>query len=665
MSLSSAQWKRVFQCFDEVLQCAPAKQHTAAVELAGEDLEVRAEIIKLLDSRSKIRSSFLLSSAQVAPIDGESRRAALAGLADFRILDLIAEGRVAAVYRAVQISLNREVALKVSSIPTEEARTMAHLRHHAIVQVYSHVPSPDGVGSLTCMQLINGISLDRIFLAARGATGNGFAPLTTSTSPLTLNGSNMLTTIDAALPDAVELTPSERLARGIFAKLSTTCVLTHVTKIICEALAYAHSRGVLHLDVKPGNIIIDRTGQAHLMDFNVSIHLTSKDSNQVAILGGTAGYMSPEQALAMSAALASSTVETPNVDHRSDIYSIGQVLDEWLSLIAPTDGSRLVRAGLTRATAICCNENPIDRFANVEALSAEIVAIEDVARLERSLPRNWWLAHFLQPKPLTVLVLSVLVPNAFASTFQIAYNWLYIISALSPAQKAAFQAVVPPWNLFVFATGLFYIWGRHRKLFSSLSRGAAGVEQLPPRAAKDLREDVLLCTRRVTAVTVVGWLAGFCVFFVTLYSAEKQLSRVITLHLAVSFGMAAVLAGVYAGLSSAFVAVRSIFPRLLVPSPALSGELLSETAWLSRRIGILRFLTGGLPLLAALSMLVSFDSMTTGALTAPTAPAYRWVIGGFIVAGAIGISISIRLVDDMRDIVAVLRGTGSANTPPP
>ena len=656
MSLSSAQWKRVFQCFDEVLQCPPAKQHAAAAEMAGNDLAVRAEIIKLLDSQSKVRSSFLLSSARIPPLDGDARRAALTGLSDFRILDLIAEGKVAAVYRAIQLSLNREVALKVSSIPTEEARTMALLRHHAIVQVYSHLPSPDGIGSLTCMQLINGISLDRIFLAAR-STGNSDA--------LTLNGKQMLAVIDAALPDAAELTPSERLARGIFARLSTTEVLTHVTKIVCEALAYAHSRSVLHLDVKPGNIIIDRTGQAHLMDFNVSIHLTSKDSSQVAVLGGTAGYMSPEQALAMSAALSATEVVTPSVDHRSDIFSIGQVLDEWMSLLAREQGSLLVRAGLTRVAGICCNESPISRFANVEALSAEIDAIETVAHLERSIPRNWWVAKFVQPNPLTILVLSVLVPNAFASTFQIAYNWLYIISVLTPAQKAAFQAVVPPWNLFVFTACLFYIWGRHRKLFSSLSHGAKGIEQIPPKAATALREDALLCTRRVTVVTVVGWLAGFCVFFVTLFSAEGHLSRAIALHLAVSFGMAALLAGVYVGLSSAFVAVRSIFPRLLVPSHQLSQELLTETAWLSGRIGILRFLTGGLPLLAALSMLVSFDAMDSVALAAPTAPAYRWVIGGFIVAGAIGISISIRLVDDMRDIVAVLRGTkGSANTPP-
>jgi len=99
-----------------------------------------------------------------------------------------------------------------------------------------------------------------------------------------------------------------------------------IAKQICEGLAEAHAFGVVHRDLKPGNIMIDRKGNARIMDFGIARSTGDKGLTEFGMLVGTPEYMSPEQ------------VEGEEVDRRSDIYSLGIVLYEMVTGRVPFEG---------------------------------------------------------------------------------------------------------------------------------------------------------------------------------------------------------------------------------------------------------------------------------------------------------------------------------------
>jgi len=103
-------------------------------------------------------------------------------------------------------------------------------------------------------------------------------------------------------------------------------MLLGVGKQICDGLAEAHNLGVVHRDLKPQNIMIDKNGDAKIMDFGIARSVREKGITGPSVLIGTPQYMSPEQA------------EGREVDHRSDIYSLGVILYEMATSRVPFEG---------------------------------------------------------------------------------------------------------------------------------------------------------------------------------------------------------------------------------------------------------------------------------------------------------------------------------------
>ncbi len=223
-------------------------------------------------------------------------------LGDYRLLRELGRGGMAVVYEAEQISLARRVALKVLPFAAvldpkqlqrfkNEAMAAAHLRHSNIVPVYS-VGCERGV-HYYAMQYVEGQSLAtaiRDMKGGRGITGAG--PKT----PISSHGSNRE-------PAYIRMAA----ALGVQAAL---------------ALDHAHQLGIVHRDVKPGNLLADLAGTLWVTDFGLA---SSKRDVSLTITGellGTIRYMSPEQALA----------KRVPVDHRTDVYSLGATLYELFTL---------------------------------------------------------------------------------------------------------------------------------------------------------------------------------------------------------------------------------------------------------------------------------------------------------------------------------------------
>src|SRR5262245_8393468 len=159
---------------------------------------------------------------------------------------------------------------------------------------------------------------------------------------------------------------------------------------VCEALEAAHAQGVIHRDIKPGNIMLNDRGEVKVTDFGIArVTTTAETVAQTAAILGTASYLSPEQAQGLP------------VDGRSDIYSLGCVLFEMVTgrprfmgdsrvavaskqvLEQPVPPSRLnpdVTPDLDAVILRALSKNPANRYQSAEEMRA------DLDRAKRGLP---------------------------------------------------------------------------------------------------------------------------------------------------------------------------------------------------------------------------------------------------------------------------------------
>ena len=158
-----------------------------------------------------------------------------------------------------------------------------------------------------------------------------------------------------------------------------------IAKQICDGLAEAHRLGVVHRDLKPRNVMIDREGNAHIMDFGIARSLKAGEETEAGIIIGTPEYMSPEQA------------DGQEADQRSDLYGLGVILyemltgrrpfeaDSALSLISkhrteiPLDPRALnpqIPESLCRLILKCLEKEPAKRYQRADELHQELAELE-------------------------------------------------------------------------------------------------------------------------------------------------------------------------------------------------------------------------------------------------------------------------------------------------
>jgi serine/threonine protein kinase len=260
-------------------------------------------------------------------------------LGDFRLVREIGRGGMGIVYEAEQLSLGRRIALKVLPFAMtldprqlqrfkNEARAAAHLHHSNIVPIYS-VGSERGI-HFYAMEYIEGQPLTKLINELRqtadredkdtrrqGAKETRTLRAEEATAPV--GGRCNETRNDDTL--LVPLSPC--LLVSFFETVARLGVQA------AEALEHAHERGVIHRDIKPGNLLVEENGHLWITDFGLAQFQNSDAAlTMTGDLVGTLRYMSPEQALAQRGL----------VDHRTDVYSLGVTLYEVLTLEPSFDG---------------------------------------------------------------------------------------------------------------------------------------------------------------------------------------------------------------------------------------------------------------------------------------------------------------------------------------
>jgi eukaryotic-like serine/threonine-protein kinase len=374
-------------------------------------------------------------------------------LGDFQIMREIGRGGMGIVYEAVQLSLGRRVALKVLPFAStfdnkhlqrfhNEAHAAAQLHHTNIVPVYA-VGHERGV-HFYAMQLIEGHSLAVLIRQIRRQVGRDpVQEESRAGAPAKNDADKDQSTL--AYTKILPL-PNERVApetvSQVAAALSTQRTSKHekffatAARFVmqaAEALEHAHQCGIVHRDIKPGNLLVDVNGRLWITDFGLAHFHADANLTRTGDLLGTLRYMSPEQAAGRRVLL----------DHRADIYSLGATLYELVTLEpmfseqdhqallyqiihdeprAPRSLDKSLPVDLETIILKAVSKNPAERYATAQDLAADLQQYLDdkpIRAKRPSLPervRKWRRRH-----PSFVAAAVVLLVLLTASSLATAY----------------------------------------------------------------------------------------------------------------------------------------------------------------------------------------------------------------------------------------------------
>jgi serine/threonine protein kinase len=358
---------------------------------------------------------------------------------DFQLLSTLGSGAFARVFLARQKSMERMVALKISTHAGSEPQTLAQLDHPHIVRVYDQRTVNDPPAKLLYMEVVSGGTLQDVIARTRHAYDG---------RP---SGDLLLACIDEKLSATGTPVPESSSSRAWIEDASWPQIVCKIGAELADGLAYAHGRGVMHRDIKPANVLLSAEARPKLADFNVSYNGGRADENPEDTFGGSLAYMSPEQLEACHPLLGGSP---RSVREQSDVYAIGVLLWELLcgrrpfrDEQVPADGGSLLRLQRmidVRRSAdfeVLGQQLPADCPASLRrvlkrALQADKdLRIKNAADLARELrlclnPRCWELLEpptgpigkFVWKWPVLSGVLAGLVPNAITARFNLLYN---------------------------------------------------------------------------------------------------------------------------------------------------------------------------------------------------------------------------------------------------
>jgi serine/threonine protein kinase/Tfp pilus assembly protein PilF len=410
---------------DRICAALQAGEEVDVEQLAAETPHMAGQIRSLYETlKAVFHLDESLGVCQPAAPQVDTRQDQLLG--DFRILRQIGRGGMGIVYEARQLSIDRLVALKILPFAAlvdaralqrfrNEVTAIATLAHPHIVSVYS-VGEERGV-HYYAMQLVKGQSLATIVRELRSRatergslTGNvlsqvvsdmadaTFEPPSTSHSGETRDYESRGEPRQEAI-DTVAGVDSRTRSAAVTDRTYFQNVI-RVTLQAAHALQHAHEQGIVHRDVKPGNLLLDAQGSLFVTDFGLARIESGAAVTMTGDVVGTLRYMSPEQIL-------------PNrllVDHRTDVYSLGATLYELLTLQPmwsghdkpemirrisfeeppkPTRINPSIPADLETIVLKAISKNPAERYQTADEMADDLQAFLDHKPIVARRPTLW------------------------------------------------------------------------------------------------------------------------------------------------------------------------------------------------------------------------------------------------------------------------------------
>jgi len=244
----------------------------------------------------------------------------------YQIKELLGKGAMGQVHRAYDSELDRDVALKLFSLPHQADETEGHQRFRREVRAASQ------------LNHLHIVTIHDVNL--------------THTPPYVV----------------MELLPNGTLKEYLRQNKLSWSEAAKLLQPLCQALAYAHQAGIIHRDVKPANVMFagDQDHTLKLVDFGLALLPNAARITQSGGVVGTPAYLSPEQA------------NGEQVDNRTDIYALGLILFEMISGFNPQEGNS---TGQTWATAV--SNEPINLAPLSEKAPPQLVSV-----LERALAKD-------------------------------------------------------------------------------------------------------------------------------------------------------------------------------------------------------------------------------------------------------------------------------------
>ena len=453
--MNPERWQQIDAIFKDALDCEPPSRATFLTEACQGDSTLQNEVEHLLTAYDAAGSFLETPVAASLGLDNKPMRppALTAGqqLSHYQIVSQLGAGGMGEVYLANDLNLDRQVAIKILTSQftqnvaqvrrfEREARAVSALNNPNIITI--HEVGKDGDLHFIATEFIEGQTL-------RQRLANGELPLK---------------------------------------------VLINIAEQIARALSAAHAAGIVHRDIKPENVMVRPDGLVKVLDFGLAklSDLVPTPATKSSVLSletdgmmmGTVAYLSPEQ------------VRRQEVDHRTDIFSLGVVLYEMLASERPFPGksiaevfdriicsepkpitSRHSSAELTRIIARALAKDPAERYESAEELRADLAAAAH--KLDSARPSSWRkVAALVAGIALLVSIGLWLQTRRSASAPRLVFGAAQKLTDLP--QEEMFPTLTPDGKTLVFASPQSGSWDIYRQTVGE--RSAVNLTMSPDSA---------------------------------------------------------------------------------------------------------------------------------------------------------------------------------------